>query len=225
MKTFLLTLAIVFLTACSGIHTIAGPKPDVKPVMVSNQATIQDIGATRTALKNSQENFKSGFVGLKAVDQYLALLLHTPPKDHGPLILKAQEQLHAGMSQLMQAAAELAEADQRAASAEQHARATDGYAKVLESRVDEAYIRELALAKDNVKIKPIYEQCTKWWGLGAVLYGFGQLAKHLLILAAVLIVVAAAGLLGYALFTSTPVGVAFSLVTAPIVGIFNRLHK
>jgi hypothetical protein len=223
MKTHLLALTVV-LTACSSIHTTVGPKPDVKPVMASNQATIQDIGATRVALKSSQENFESGFVGLKAVDQYLQVLLHTPPKDQGPLIFKAQQQLHEGMSQFEQAQSKVAEADQRAASAEQHARATDGYAKVLEGRVNEAYTRELTLAKDNAKIKPVYEQCTKWWGLGAILYGFGQLAKHLLILAAVLAVMGVVGTLSYALFTSTPVGAAFAFVTAPVVRVFTR-HK
>lgn len=49
--------------------------------------------------------------------------------------------------------------------------------------------RDGAQAEAN-KMRPIVEQVNRWWGIGGVLYGFGRLAQHLLILLAVLVAIA-----------------------------------
>ncbi len=58
------------------------------------------------------------------------------------------------------------------------------------SKLKEAQDKFDAVNKDNERMKPVYDQCTSHWGLGAIAYGVGELVKHLLILLAVIVVLA-----------------------------------
>jgi hypothetical protein len=100
-----------------------------------------------------------------------------------------------------------AEADQRAADAyaqaslaKQHADDTDKAVGVVKKQIDDAHNREVALKKDNDKMKPVYDQVNSKWGLGAFAYGFKVLSRHLLIMAAVIIVLIIGCVIAAAIF-------------------------
>jgi hypothetical protein len=192
MKRTTTYLACLFLASCA-IHTSVGPKPDIKPAMTGNQATQKSIRETRTEIKSSQVNLKAGASALELVDQYLKLLVGLPPKQQN-YVEQAKTELHRGMSQFAEAAIKIANADKRASEAELHAAFTGTALNALGTEINKAYEREKTLAKDNARMKPVYELCTKWWDLGAFVYGFKQLFKHLLILGAVVAGIAIVGL-------------------------------
>jgi hypothetical protein len=218
MKRTTTYLACLMLTACGTIHTNVGPKPDIKPVMASNKATQKEIAATRTQIKSAQVNFKTGTVGLEAVKRYLEMLTGLPPKQEG-IVLLARKELDTAMSQFAEGALKIAKADARAEAAEIHALNTEKYAEDLSKKIDAAHKREEVLAKDNLKMKPVYELCTKWWDLGAFVYGFKQLFKHLLILGAVVAGIAVVGLVLQ--LTVLPTGF-FSRIFSVSTGFIHR---
>ena len=104
------------------------------------------------------------------------------------IIQAAQSQIEIAIQDYAATKTALTNAQQQAADADSHAAITDQAAGVLKKQVDDAYAREKALAIENAKMKPVYDECTKWFGLGAFVYGFKELIKHLLILAGVVIV-------------------------------------
>jgi hypothetical protein len=186
MKKLILSLATATLTAACAIHTTVGPKPDYKPAMASNKATQKSIAEVRTEIKGSQVNLKAGATALEVVDQYLKLLVGLPPKQQN-YVVAAQSSLHQGMSEYAAAADKIANADKRASDAEQHAADTAKKLETLGVEIEKAHDREKALAKDNARMKPVYEECTAWWDLGSGWYFVRHLVKHLLILAGVAI--------------------------------------
>ncbi len=44
-------------------------------------------------------------------------------------------------------------------------------------------------------MKKVYDACTRWWGIGAILFGINSLFKHILILLAVCVVLVIIGLI------------------------------
>lgn len=84
-------------------------------------------------------------------------------------------------------------------AAQEHAKAADD-AMVLSNRhlataeqeVKDAHQREINLAKDNDKMRPVYLKVTSKWGLGAIFFGITLLLKHLLILGLVILSLTAA---------------------------------
>jgi hypothetical protein len=82
----------------------------------------------------------------------------------------------------------LADAAQRAGDAEQSATSALAAAADLQKQVDTAYAREKALATDNAKMKPVYDEVRGYWGLGAIFYGIKELLKHLIIAAIVVVI-------------------------------------
>lgn len=208
--TYLICLA---LNACA-IHTSVGPKPDYKPAMISNQATQKSITETRTQIKGSQVNLKAGVSALEIVDQYLKLLVGLPPKQQN-YVEAAKTSLHEGMTEFASAAIKIANADKRASEAELHAAATATKLTALGAQIEAAYKREKALAADNAKMKPVYEECTSWWDLGSGWYFVRHLLKHLLILAGVAVVLFA--VLAIASALGVP-GLGFALSFAKRLG-------
>jgi hypothetical protein len=192
MKRTILILTSILSVSCARQLTL-GPKPDVKPAMTSNKATQTSLHETRTEIQGSQVNLKAGATALEAVDQYLKLLVGLPPKQQN-YVEQAKTELHRGMSEFAEASVKIANADKRASEAELHAAVTGTALDALGVQITKAYDREKALAKDNARMKPVYDECTSWWDLGAFIYGFKQLFKHLLILAAVVAGVAIVGL-------------------------------
>lgn len=53
---------------------------------------------------------------------------------------------------------------------------------VLKSEIDTAHENEKRALADNARMQPVYDAVTRWWDLGAFVWGFQQLLKHLLIL-------------------------------------------
>lgn len=84
-------------------------------------------------------------------------------------------------------------------AAQEHAKAADDAMveanrrlATAEKEVKDAHQREIDLAKDNEKMRPVYKQVTSKWGLGAIFFGIALLLKHLLILGLVILSLAAA---------------------------------
>ncbi len=74
-------LLAALLTGCAS-HATVTPKPDIHPVVVSNQQTRasiktarKDIGDTRKSIKDAQESQARGDDKLQSVDQDLKELL------------------------------------------------------------------------------------------------------------------------------------------------------
>lgn len=111
------------------------------------------------------------------------------------LVQNIQAQVREAQADYRAAKESTAEADARAAAAEQHAQAADNHAATtdlelgtLKKQISDAAAREANDLKLIAKMKPVYDQCTSHYGLGAIAYGVGELAKHLLIAIAVLAV-------------------------------------
>ena len=84
------------------------------------------------------------------------------------------------------------EAYDRVFEAEQHAAITDQRANTAETELRQYAKTCQAIEAERNKMKPVYDQCTKWFGLGAFVFGFKMLLRNLLVLAVVGAVLAAA---------------------------------
>lgn len=111
------------------------------------------------------------------------------------LARQALSELQEAKAQFADAKAKLASADERAATAEQEAAnarqfadQTQEKAAVLSKQIDVANSNELRLAQENAKMKPIYDRVTRWFGLGAIIFGLGMLLKNVFIAAAIVAV-------------------------------------
>jgi hypothetical protein len=119
------------------------------------------------------------------------------PKER-KVVQKALTDLREAKREYADAQAKLALADERAVQAEQNAADAWGHATVtyekaltLSKQIDTAHKNEQTMANAVAKMKPVYDKCMRWFGVGAILFGFGMLFKHTLIAAAVLLVLAA----------------------------------
>lgn len=133
------------------------------------------------------------------------------------IVQHARTELTTAQTDYAAAKSALTDADQRAQDAELHAQLTDQYAGILQKRVNVEHRNAQTLADLNAKMKPVYDQCTRWLSLGAFVYGFKKLLEHLLILAAVGIGLMA---LVYGLSFAFP---AFGLVLAVIHRVLSRV--
>lgn len=99
-----------------------------------------------------------------------------------------------------------------------------------ESKVKDQNIKLNKLSDKNAKMQKVYDQVNKYWGIGGILYGFGQLFKHLLILTAVIIVVAlllfaaSVALKGFFPWLA-PVGAFFNMIGRGIASLFKPKNK
>lgn len=132
------------------------------------------------------------------------------------IIQAAQAQIEQAMQNYTATKSALTDAQQQAADADAHAAKTDQAAGVLKKQVDDAYNQEKTLATENAKMKPVYYECTKWWSLGAFVYGAKEVVKHTLILALVggVLVI---GLLVLSFF--------FPLLVPILTGIFGAIES
>jgi hypothetical protein len=149
----------------------------------------------------------------------IACLALTPAERN--IVTDAKKHLDAAKAENIQAWDSAQSAWNTAAEADAHAKQTDAEAATVRQQIEVAHKNEQALATSNAKMKPVYEQCTKWWGIGAILYGFGQLAKHLLILLAVLVVLAVAVLVLSFFFPA--MGPFIRMVGTFFGAVFNRI--
>lgn len=137
------------------------------------------------------------------------------------IIQAAQVQIEQAMVDYAATKSALTDAQQQAAEAEGHAAQTDKDAGVLKKQVDDAYAREKALALDNARMKPVYDECTSKWGLGAIFYGIKELVKHLFI-AAIVVVILIVGIMVLSFFFPL-IGVIFGAVIRGVSSVFRIL--
>lgn len=104
----------------------------------------------------------------------------------------ARAELKAAQNERDQAKADEAAASTDADNAQWWALDAENRAAEAQKASDEQHRQLVEAVKQNAEMRPIVEQCKKWWGIGAIIYGFKRLAIHLFILIAVLAVLAAA---------------------------------
>lgn len=104
--------------------------------------------------------------------------------------VKARQYLAAAKAKVDHNDQVLAEESRRAQQAEQTVAQQSSQIGTLSGQIETAHKNEQAAVEFNKYSKPIIDQVNSYWGLGAFLYGFKILARHLLILIAVLAVVA-----------------------------------
>lgn len=160
---------------------------------------------------------KSKFLSLILVALFLSPSAMALTAQERKIIEAAQAQIEIAMQDYAATKTALTNAQQAAADAEGHAAQTDQAAGVLKKQVDDAYAREKALAADNAKMKPVYDEVRKYWGLGAIMYGIKELVKHLFI-TIIVVAVLLVGIIVLSFFFPV-VGVVFSLV----IGVFRRI--
>lgn len=130
-------------------------------------------------------------------------------------VLHAREQLHLSINQFNAANESALAADNALVTANLRL-------AQLDKDIGAAHEREIALAKLNAKMKPVYDTCTSRWGLGAIGFGLSMLFKHILIL---LTVVALLGVALYVLSFFFPViGVVMKAIAVFFHMIANRVH-
>jgi hypothetical protein len=111
--------------------------------------------------------------------------------------------------------------------AKESAAMTERRALVAEAAVLSEHGELQRSAKENAAMRPIVARVNKWWGIGGIVYGFVRLAKHLLILAAVVIALGVAVLVLSFFFPMIgvafkAVGPLFGAVTSRIGSLFRR---
>src|SRR5437868_3630217 len=87
------------------------------------------------------------------------------------VVQRAQIQLRQGKADYAAAKNALAAADQKAADAQAHATATDAANAQLTKDVKTFSDKADSIAKERDKMKPVYDQCTAKWGIGAIIFG------------------------------------------------------
>jgi hypothetical protein len=104
--------------------------------------------------------------------------------------LKAKNELAEARKERDQAKGELAQAQQAASDSSISANQAGERANGLQKQVDSEHAQLQTAVNSNAKMKPVYDRVNKYWGIGGIIYGFGQLFKHILILLAVLVGIA-----------------------------------
>lgn len=106
------------------------------------------------------------------------------------LVERAKTHLQEAKKEKAASDAEVILADQRATESENHVKETDDKLVTLNGDIKKAHDNEKILAAENDKMRPVYEKCNRWWGIGAIAWGFGRLFRNLLITAVALAVLA-----------------------------------
>lgn len=99
------------------------------------------------------------------------------------IVEHAKAQLEGAQTELKQAQDYAQWADKSQADAWTFAGQTDAAAKKTGQEIETAHKHEQDQAAYIAKIEPVYKAVTRWWGLGAFVWGIEELLKHLLILA------------------------------------------
>jgi hypothetical protein len=186
--------------SCSSPSIHVGPLPNVAAVRSSNTET-------RAHIKKTQEHIENVASDLTELHSSLG-------PGHWSLLLD-------------HAQSELAFAKEAAAQSAATAEMTDRRALVAEKAVADEHTELKRCANENAAMRPIVNTVNKWWGIGGIVYGFVRLAKHLLILAAVVIAIGVAVLV--LSFFFPVIGVAFKAIgplfgaaMSRVTGIFRR---
>jgi len=140
------------------------------------------------------------------------------------LVTVIQTEVREGIKDLSQSHAALEQADARAAEAEKHAADTDVAIGIVKKQVDVEHATVIAFAKLNAKMKPVYDQVTKWCGFGAIIYGIGRIVHCLmwLVIGIVVLIVAVIVLsIAFPAFGAI-ISVVMTMLRIP-VGIFHTL--
>ena len=205
------------LLGCS-TPTGVTPKPDIRPAVVSHQQAQASVEKSRTyvtQIKSSQAKVGESIQqAVSDLDKFTGT---------STAIDDAKKSLAVAQQDLVKSQEYAAWADTELANAWRYE--TDVGVKLtdLGKQIDTAHAHEEDLAKYEAYSKPIVDQVNKYWGLGAFIYGFKILAKHLFILG---IVVGVIALALFALSFFFPIiGVALGAVKSVfsrVVNIFRR---
>lgn len=103
------------------------------------------------------------------------------------LVHQARAELKKAQTEYSQAKSETAQAKLENEASAQHAKETEDRIAPLSAAIDASHKNEQRLGDLVQKYEPFYIQGHKWWGIGAIIAGFGILATHLLILAGAII--------------------------------------
>jgi hypothetical protein len=148
-------------------------------------------------------------------------------KKERALVTVIQTEVREGIKDLSESHAALAQAAQRADEAEKHAADTDAAIGVVKKQIDVEHATVIAFAKLNAKMKPVYDQVTKWCGFGAIIYGIGRIV-HCLIWMVVGIVVLFLIIIGLSI-ASPAFGIAISgimtMLRIPVAAFHNLLVR
>jgi DNA-binding protein YbaB len=207
----------VFLASCATPVKDLSPKPNIVPVRQSNTETRKSISQIRQSVG---QNKKVNVTLQKNLDS-LGVSLNKSVLDRKylqDLLGKAKDDAH--QQELL-----IDESNQRAEEAETHAAQTDASVTDLGKQIDTAHANEEKAVKYNLYAKPIVDKVNKYWGIGAIMYGFGRLFKHLIILALVVIGLAILAVILYFVMSFFfPAIMPFVRMVGSVLGsLFNKI--
>lgn len=132
-------------------------------------------------------------------------------KQHWQSAMREREQMKADIVAAQSAATSAA---QSASLAQASAQSAETKAQDAQKQVDVEHKNLVAAESLVKKMQKVYDQCTSHWGLGAIAYGVGELAKHIFI---AIIVIAVLGIGIFVLSFFFPlIGVIFGVVARAI---------
>ncbi len=105
------------------------------------------------------------------------------------IVQHAKDQLSQAQQESVILKDELSQAQGEAALSALSAQSAESKAKTAQDQAVAEHAQLVKAVDQNAKMKKVYDACTKWWGLGAILYGIGSLLKHVLIGIAFIVVV------------------------------------
>jgi hypothetical protein len=117
-----------------------------------------------------------------------ALCLALTPAER-KLALDAKNHLTEVAKERDAAKSELAQAWQSSKDGWDSANVTNQKAIKAEGEVKKEHEQLEKAVAQNSKMRKVYDACTRWWGIGAILFGISSLFKHIFILTIVLVAV------------------------------------
>lgn len=213
MKPLALTLlaSSLFLCSCATAPRTYRP-PDSTRLKASTQRLSKAVDSSHASARKAQASVNESAKRLKEVKAETAKIKNLPASVVESISALAASITQAQTDQVL-LEQHLTEADKAKAEVEQDK--TDYFAAAGKLAAD--------ATNDNHRSLAVEAEVNKYWGVGAILYGFKRLAKHLLILAVVL--VAIVGLLIVASFFVPALGPVLAIATsvwARFLGLFRR---
>jgi hypothetical protein len=145
-------------------------------------------------------------------------------KKERALVTVIQSEVREGINDLSQSHTELANAQKQILDTQHYAFETDKAIGVVKAKAAEEHKNLVAFAKLNAKMKPVYDQVTKWCGFGAIVYGLGRIVHCLmwLVIGIVILVVVVIGLSVASPAFGAAVSIILTMLRIP-VGLFHAM--
>ena len=210
----LLAIALVGCATPRGVTV----KPDVRPVVESHQKAQASVGKSREYVTKIQDSQAKVSESLRRATESLNKYTGTDQ-----VIADAKLALADATEKLRVSQEYAAWADTELANAWKYETEVGERVTTLSGQIDQAHKHEQDLADWQAKYEPVIKQVNKWFGLGAIIYGFQKLAKNILILGVILAVLAAA-LYGLS-FAFPAIGLAFGFVRGLFSRVVNKIRR